>query len=212
MAKLDTVKKIKEKNGQDVSVELTQRQLDDLLVLAELGEDGLEEFNAKHREYNDTLPEDVRLDLDPQDDEEEEESPELPDVPEGESARTVAEKLAEEEQVNKRKEESEALRAAIDLTVRPSKEKQTLEEVRAKVKESQRESLAISDDRRPPPEVTQGDKIKVRLNPKIQSYDGMIYDPSTRTKISGSEEVTVIRTPFITQKISQGELIRVESE
>ncbi|WP_104992717.1 hypothetical protein [Deinococcus sp. NW-56] len=51
MAKTDTISDIKAANGQDVPDSLTQKQLDELLPLAQKGEEGLTDFQAKLTEF-----------------------------------------------------------------------------------------------------------------------------------------------------------------
>lgn len=208
MAKLDTVKKIKELNGQTVSVELSQRQLDDLELLAKEGEAGLEAFNQKHIEYNDTLDEDEKLDLSHLKPKTESTNPPTNNpVPEGESARTVTEQKEEEQRVEEQKALTEERNQVIQQVTDPAKAK-TLQEVRQQLKDSAREKIARSDSRLPPPEITEGPKVKVRPHPNILRSGGMLYDASTRTKIVGEQEV--IRSPYVSRKIAVGDLVIVE--
>ncbi|SMB89190.1 hypothetical protein [Deinococcus hopiensis] len=51
MAKADTIKDIKTANGQDVPDSLTQKQLGELLTLAERGDEGRSAFDAKLTEF-----------------------------------------------------------------------------------------------------------------------------------------------------------------
>lgn len=221
MAKLDTVKEIKELNGQTVSVELTQKQLDDLKLLAKEGEEGIDAFHEKHKEYNATLDEEHQLDLSHLDAPEQQtktptqtQAQTSTQVPEGESART----LAEQQERERQQQTQDAVNGQRDEIIERSKNqtgKQKLDALREQAKAEARQNLAKQAAKASPPEITSGPKVKVVLAQSIQAYGGMLFDSTTRTKITGKSQdgsagQEVIRSPFVSQRIASGDLRVVE--